>query len=103
MPAIISNCCDDAISQTIAILAAKYGFDAEEALRELSLGHKCGQLIQRQSSNDRSKTYSMDVLTIFDLMMRILIVLDVWYETTFLVQALIFGEHFMRLWRQRSK
>jgi hypothetical protein len=34
----IRACCADAVSQAVAALAAKYGFDAEEAERELNLG-----------------------------------------------------------------
>ena len=34
----IRECCVDAVSQAVMALAAKYGFDAEEAQRELNLG-----------------------------------------------------------------
>ena len=42
MPAALDEsiraCCADAVGQAVAALAAKYGFDAEEAERELNLG-----------------------------------------------------------------
>ena len=34
----IRACCADAVSQAVVALAAKYGFDADEAERELNLG-----------------------------------------------------------------
>lgn len=34
----IRECCIDAVSQAVMALATKYGFDAEEAQRELNLG-----------------------------------------------------------------
>ena len=34
----IKNMCEDAVTQAVAALAAKHGFDVEEALRELNLG-----------------------------------------------------------------
>ena len=34
----IRACCVEAVSQAVAALAAKFGFDAEEAERELNLG-----------------------------------------------------------------
>lgn len=34
----IRTCCADAVTQAVAALAAKYGFDADEAERELNLG-----------------------------------------------------------------
>ena len=34
----IRECCTEAVSQAVIALAAKYGFDAEEAERELNLG-----------------------------------------------------------------
>ena len=34
----IRACCTEAVSQAVVALAAKYGFDAEEAERELNLG-----------------------------------------------------------------
>lgn len=42
MPATLDEsiraCCTEAVGQAVAALAAKYGFDAEEAERELNLG-----------------------------------------------------------------
>ena len=56
----IRECCAEAVGQAVAALAAKYGFDAEEAQRELNLGElkiqrKRGPVAKKPVSKKESK------------------------------------------------
>ena len=56
----IRECCSDAVTQAVAALAAKYGFDAEEAHRELNLDEikimrKRGPLVKKSVSKKATK------------------------------------------------
>lgn len=60
----IRACCTEAVSQAVVALAAKYGFDAEEAERELNLGElklqrKRGP-VAKKSVTKETKTKSSD-------------------------------------------
>ena len=60
----IRACCTEAVSQAVVALAAKYGFDAEEAERELNLGElklqrKRGP-VAKKSVTKATKTKSSD-------------------------------------------
>jgi hypothetical protein len=61
MPATLDEsiraCCTEAVGQAVAALAAKYGFDAEEAERELNLGE---MKIQRKRGPVSKKSVAKD-------------------------------------------
>ena len=55
--ASLRECCAQAVQQAVAVLAAKYEFDAEEATRELKLDELTADQVQR--ANDALSRMSL--------------------------------------------